>query len=149
MPNIITFYRENDPYGEFSNFAAYPIQLRSKIWPTSEHYFQARKYAGTAFEEMVRAAPTPMQAATLGRDRTLPLRKDWWVVKDEVMREAVYAKFIQHEELRQKLLATGDAVLVEHTENDRYWADGGTVGKGVNMLGKILMEVREKLRKAE
>lgn len=40
---------------------------------------------------------------------------------------------------------TGDAKLVEHTENDDYWGDGGD-GSGRNMLGQLLMKVRRKLR---
>jgi ribA/ribD-fused uncharacterized protein len=61
------------------------------------------------------------------------------------MREAVLAKFSQHPELRAELLATGDAKLVEHTDSDAYWGDGGD-GSGRNMLGTILMEVRARLR---
>jgi hypothetical protein len=61
------------------------------------------------------------------------------------MREVVLAKFTQHTEIREILLGTGDALLIEHTENDNYWGDGGD-GQGKNMLGKILMQVREKLR---
>jgi N-glycosidase YbiA len=60
------------------------------------------------------------------------------------MRDVVLPKFSQHEELRQLLLSTGDAKIVEHTERDDYWGDGG--GSGKNMLGRILMEVRERLR---
>jgi len=53
-------------------------------------------------------------------------------------------KFTQHQELKKRLLATGTARLVEHTENDSYWGDGGD-GSGKNMLGKILMDVRQRL----
>jgi ribA/ribD-fused uncharacterized protein len=60
------------------------------------------------------------------------------------MRKAVRAKFTQHPDLRAILLGTGDARLVEHTENDSYWGDGGD-GSGKNWLGKILMEIREEL----
>jgi ribA/ribD-fused uncharacterized protein len=66
-----------------------------------------------------------MIAARLGRDRKKRLRADWESVKVSVMREAVEAKFRQHDELRELLLGTGDARLVEHTENDNYWGDGG------------------------
>ena len=65
--------------------------------------------------------------------------------KDEVMLRAVLAKFTQHAGLRDTLLATGDAMLVEHTRNDSYWGDGGD-GRGRNMLGQILVNVREELR---
>jgi len=81
----------------------------------------------------------------MGRDRKRPLRRDWEKVKDNIMREAVLAKFTQHEDLRAILLGTGDARLVEHTVNDSYWGDGGD-GSGRNRLGEILMSVREELR---
>ena len=140
----ILFYRVKDEYGEFSNFAAFPIDLRGRRWPTSEHYFQAQKFVGTSHEETVRQAKSPMIAARLGRSRAHPLRTDWETVKDEIMREALRAKFTQHPRLFSLLLATGDANLVEHTNNDSYWGDGGD-GTGRNRLGELLMELRGQL----
>jgi ribA/ribD-fused uncharacterized protein len=87
----------------------------------------------------------PMIAARLGRDRKKKLRWDWESVKVGFMTDAVRAKFTQHEDIRKVLLDTGDAKLVEHTENDSYWGDGGD-GSGRNMLGQVLMRVREELR---
>jgi ribA/ribD-fused uncharacterized protein len=142
---VINFYATTDEYGCFSNFSRHPIELGGKTWPTSEHYFQAQKFAGTEHEEDVRNAPTAMIAARLGRSRERPLRRDWDDVKDRIMLEAVRAKFIQHDDLRAILLGTGDARLVEHTANDSYWGDGGD-GSGRNRLGEILMQVREELR---
>jgi ribA/ribD-fused uncharacterized protein len=143
---VINFYHLNEPYGEFSNFARFLVRLGGKTWPTSEHYFQAQKFAGEPREEEICKAKTPSEAARLGRDRKVKLRSDWESVKDQIMREVVLAKFTQHEELRELLLSTGDATLVEHTENDGYWGDGGD-GSGRNMLGRILMSVREELRR--
>lgn len=147
MNQVINFYHLREAFGDFSNFAWYAIELDGKIWPTSEHYFQAQKFAGLPDEEAVRAAKSAREAAEMGRDRQRPLRPDWNELKDDVMRKAVFAKFTQHGELRDLLLSTGDATLVEHTTNDNYWGDGGD-GSGKNMLGKILMEVREQLRSA-
>ena len=141
----IVFYRVNEPYGEFSNFSPHPFELKGKSWPTSEHYFQAQKFAGTEHEEAVRLAKSPMVAARMGRSRERPLRADWEAVKDDIMREALRAKFVQHPALRSLLLKTGDTELVEHTRNDRYWADGGD-GTGKNRLGQLLMELRAELR---
>ena len=84
-----------------------------------------------------------MVAARMGRSRKRPLRTDWESVKDAIMHEAVLAKFTQHADLRDILLGTGDSEIVEHTENDAYWGDGGD-GTGKNMLGMLLMELREK-----
>lgn len=141
----INFYLTGEKYGPFSNFSRHSVKLDGKTWPTSEHYFQAQKFAGTQYEEQVRKVKKPSEAAKMGRDRSLPLRKDWESVKDNVMRDAVYAKFTQHEDLKELLLSTGNDKLVEHTVNDSYWADGGD-GSGKNMLGIILMEVRDKIR---
>jgi ribA/ribD-fused uncharacterized protein len=142
---VITFYATTGEYGSFSNFSRHPLFLHGKRWRTSEHFFQAQKFQGTAYEEAVGDCKTPREAANLGRSRKLPLRRDWEAVKDQVMLEAVRAKFTQHDELKELLLGTGDALLVEHTEKDSYWGDGGD-GSGKNRLGQILMKVREELR---
>src|SRR5215469_12825710 len=115
----IHFYRVGEAYGGFSNLSPHPVELNGRVWPTSEHYFQSQKFAGTEHEEAVRAAKSPMVAARMGRSRERPLRPDWESVKEEIMREALRAKFAQHASLRSLLLATGDAELVEHTKNDR------------------------------
>ena len=141
----ILFYRVSDPYGEFSNFSPHPFHLHGKTWPTSEHYFQAQKFAGTTHEEEIRLTDSPMVAARMGRSLARPLRADWEAVKDDIMREALRAKFTQHPSLRSLLLGTGNANLVEHTKNDRYWADNGD-GTGKNRLGQLLMELRKQLR---
>jgi N-glycosidase YbiA len=143
----ILFYRLNEPHGEFSNFSPHGFELKGKSWPTSEHYFQSQKFQGTEHEEEIRLAKSPMIAARMGRSRQRPLRADWESVKDDVMREALRAKFTQNPALKSLLLDTGDGRLVEHTANDRYWADNGD-GSGRNRLGELLMELREELRKA-
>lgn len=143
-PGVIRFYSVAADYGFLSNFAPYPIVLDGKRWPTSEHYFQAQKFDTAKDRDAVRAAGSPMLAARVGRDRKRKLRRDWESAKVAVMRKAVGAKFRQHESLAAMLLATGTAKLVEHTESDSYWGDGGD-GSGKNMLGRILMDVRAEL----
>ena len=145
MSEPIKFYSTGDAYGDFSNFAGYPIKIGKKIWPTVEHYFQAMKFSDKGEQGRIRKAKSPMLAARMGRDRKRQLRRDWESAKVNVMREAVMAKFTQHDELREMLLSTEDAKIIEHTSNDDYWGDGGD-GRGKNMLGRILMDVREKLR---
>jgi ribA/ribD-fused uncharacterized protein len=145
MSEVINFYSVSDDFGCFSNFAAYPIQLDGKRWPTSEHYFQAQKFEDPPHQENIRQTKSPMIAARMGRDRKKKLRPDWESVKVAIMRRAVSAKFTQHEDIRAILLSTAKAKIVEHTENDDYWGDGGD-GSGKNMLGRILMEIRENLQ---
>ena len=96
-------------------------------------------------QEEIRQIASPMDTAIEGRDRQNPLRPDWEEVKDEVMLQALRMKFSQNPEIAKELLATGDAILIENTRNDDYWADGGD-GSGKNKLGLLLMQVREELK---
>jgi ribA/ribD-fused uncharacterized protein len=85
---------------------------------------------------------TPGKAKRAGRN--LQLRHDWEKVKYDVMLDIVFAKFYQHPELAAKLLATGDAELIEgNWWNDTTW--GVCNGVGSNWLGRILMMVRARL----
>ena len=58
------------------------------------------------------------------------------------MYEGLQHKFGQNEDLRKKLLETGDRKLIQHTDRDKYWGDGGN-GKGENRLGVLLMRLRD------
>lgn len=140
----IKFYEPEDKNGYLSNFAAYPLDLKSKIWPTSEHYYQSQKVVGTPFEEKIRMCKTPKEAFDMTRLPEFPVRKDWFEIRDDVMFEAAFAKFSQHEELRRRLIETGDHVLIEESPVDYYWGCGSD-GTGSNVLGKILMALRKKL----
>ena len=145
----IYFYSQHEaPYGCFSNFSAHSFTLDGAYWPTSEHYFQAQQFAGTPHAEEVRQAKTPKDAANIGRERKRPLRKDWEEIKDDVMRRAVIRKFETHPDIRVILLATGEEEIVENAPGDYYWGCGAD-GSGKNMLGQILMEVRQILRERE
>ena len=143
----IYFYGTRTQYGCFSNFSRHGFELDGVWWPTSEHYFQAQKFAGTPHADQIREVKTPKEAARMGRDRSRPLRSDWERVKDDIMRKAVLRKFETHADIREVLLSTGDAPIVENAPGDYYWGCGAD-GSGKNMLGQILMEVREILRDA-
>lgn len=143
-PARISFSGLRAEHGYLSNFWPTPITLKGVVWPTSEHYFQAQKFAGTAHEEAIRQVHSPMIAARMGRSRTRPLRPDWDTVKEQIMLEALRAKFGQHADLAARLRATGDALLVEHRARDAYWGDGAD-GRGRNRLGALLMCVRDEL----
>ena len=65
---IVNFYSVSDAYGEFSNFAPYPLQLDGERWPTSEHFFHAQKFEDGASRQSIRQTNSPMQAARLERD---------------------------------------------------------------------------------
>lgn len=140
----IRFYETDKAYGCFSNFSRHPINFDGGVWPTSEHYFQAQKFLNKDDVDAIREAPTPFVATQIGRERNRSLRHDWDSVRDQVMLDVLRAKFMQHTELREILVSTQGAQLVEHTKNDRYWGDGGD-GTGQNRLGTLLEKVRAEL----
>ena len=144
----ITFYDRGSPYYEFTNFYPAPFTVEGKTWPTSEHYFQAQKFVGTPYMEIIRKLSTSREAFQITRDPTVSQwkREDWEDVKDDIMLNALTCKFTQHASLGKKLSKTSDKWLVEHTANDSYWADGGD-GTGQNKLGQFLMQVRRELKK--
>lgn len=127
MTDPILFYSTAGEHGCFSNFSRDSIDLDGRVWKTSEHYFQAQKFFGVNEEQFnkIHAAKTPGDAAKLGRDRSVKMRKDWESVKNNVMHKVVHAKFSQNIKLKEILLSTADAKLVEHTSKDSYWGDGG------------------------
>ena len=143
----IHFYNRDELYYEFTNFALYRVMIDDKVWPTTEHYFQAQKFIGTPYMELIRRLPAPRLAFDFSRKPEVShwRRNDWEQVKEKVMEKALWAKFTQHPVLYKMLLDTGNRRLVEHTSNDRYWGDGGD-GSGKNRLGNLLMDVRQKLR---
>jgi ribA/ribD-fused uncharacterized protein len=144
--NQIRFYSHNGPFGAFSNFSDHPVTINGKYYPTTEHYFQSQKFINdSSFMETIRVASTPAIAKKLGSSRTHILRNDWENVKEDIMLTALRAKFTQHPNLKQLFLSTDDKILVEHTINDSYWADGGD-GTGLNRLGHCLMIVRDELK---
>lgn len=144
----IYFYKADQPYGCFSNFSLHPIQLEGTWWSTVEHYYQAQKFVGTENEGLIvtiQNVKTPMEAATIGRDRTLKLRCDWEQVKTQVMWQGVLIKFLTHSDIQNILLDTGEELIVEDSPIDYYWGCGRDK-TGQNQLGKILMKVRQEIR---
>jgi N-glycosidase YbiA len=139
----IKFYRIKEPHGYMSNFYRAKIFLDDKWWETTEHYYQAMKTRNPEQREQVRSAKTPQEAREIGQ--TVELHAMFDVLKDSVMKDCVMAKFVQHPDLKEKLLSTGDEELIEDSPVDWYWGCGKD-GTGKNMLGKVLMEIRTALR---
>jgi len=100
MP-VIKFYKVNDCFGYFSNFSKHPFELDDKMWLTSEHYFQSRKFLNENVKDKIRSVVSPMEAALIGRNRSYTLVESWECIKDDVMREAVFAKFYQSKGIKE------------------------------------------------
>lgn len=146
----IRFLKLKDPFGFFSNFWPAVVVIEGKKYPTNEHWYQSRKYVGTdpVWQEAIRLAPSAWDAMRMGRDKTKTMRSDWDDVKEAEMMTGLRAKFTQYPFLRAGLLSTGDREIIEASVKDSYWAEGPD-GKGLNRLGKLIMELREEFRTEE
>lgn len=140
-PSILGF---NGEYRWLSNFWEAKIVWRGKVWPTVEHAYQAAKFGSPTVQEEIRSAPTPGKAKRMGRE--YQARIDWDGIKRDIMHELSRCKYEQHQDLRRKLLATGTRPIVEvNSWGDYYWGTNQSL-KGRNLLGFILMNIRDQLR---
>jgi ribA/ribD-fused uncharacterized protein len=146
----VHFYRANDKsFGAFSNLFRRSISFEGAIYATAEHAYQAGKARTPAVRAWLMAAPTPALLAMAAHGLYYwDIAPDWSRSKFSRMRRVLLAKFTQHPDLAQLLLSTGHARLVETPTTDspvnRTWGEVRGVGK--NMLGRLLMEIREELR---
>lgn len=131
-------------YRFLSNFWPCDILFDGLSYPSTENAFQAAKTNNL----LDRARFTEYTSGTAKREgKRLKLRSDWDEVRLQVMYEINRYKYTIHSDLRAKLLATGDAYLMEgNTWHDTYWGVDLESGKGQNHLGKILMRIREELK---
>lgn len=145
----IKFYRANEkPYGAFSNLYRREIVFEGVTYATSEHAYQAGKPRKDAVREWLLAAPTPSLLAMAAHGLYVwDIQPGWSKTKFDRMKRVLQAKFTQHTDLAKLLLSTGKARLVEAATVDnlvnRTWGEVDGVGR--NMLGQLLMEVREEL----
>jgi hypothetical protein len=148
MPEIIKFYIKEEPYGFLSNFWRVEQYSHGKNYKvkTNENGYQSEKAKDPLMRDWIAKAPTAYAAMMAGKNlKPDEIVDDWDNKKVEVMRIGLLAKFSQNYLLGQALLRTGDAILIEDSPTDMFW--GGRLEGSQNMLGKLLMEVREELRK--
>ena len=131
-------------YSFLSNFHIAPVTYNGLCYPSSEAAFQAQKCM-TDEERKKFCKFSPSEAKYYGR--TVNLRPDWEDVKEQIMEDIVRAKFTQNQYLGDWLLDTGDAELIEGNNwGDTTWGVDIRTKKGKNLLGKILMKIRDELK---
>jgi ribA/ribD-fused uncharacterized protein len=146
----IRFYRASEkPYGAFSNLYRRTITFEGEAFPTSEHAYQAGKPRKPEVRQWILDAPSPALLAMAAHGLYYwDITPGWSKIKFDRMRAVLRAKFTQHEDLAELLLSTGNSKLIETATVDntvnRLW--GEVNGQGKNMLGLMLMELREELR---
>jgi ribA/ribD-fused uncharacterized protein len=144
----------------------YPEDSEKYEWPTVEHYFQAAKFSGPGennlkYAQEILKQKTPALAKRLGSNRNPPngakIREDWdketehllndiiLKTKDIIMINAIKEKFSQNQDIQKGLLDTFPKILIEKSQTDNYWGSGRN-GEGLNMLGKIIIDYRNKIK---
>jgi ribA/ribD-fused uncharacterized protein len=152
MPDTITSF--SGDYAWLSNF--FPLRPEHRIafagleWSTVEHAYQASKTIIRGEQILINRCHWPGSAKRIGR--TVTLRSDWDSVKVAMMEDFLSQKF-EDPELTRKLLATGDAKLVEgNLWHDNFWGSctcPRCANHGQNWLGILLMELRDLLDQAD
>lgn len=153
----ITITKVKEESGWLSCMSAYPVKYKGVQYKTCEALFQALRFKNhPEIQEEIINQQSPMGAKMKARkNRSLLNREDKW---DEapsdipLMEKCLKLKLKQHPELKDKLIATGDAKIIEDCsthdrESARFWGavkkDGKWVGE--NVFGKLWMEIREEL----
>ena len=149
----VYFWRNNTP---FSNFYRKPFDYKGYKLLFSEQAFMIEK--ALQFDpskvDLIANAKYPQDAKALGRQIRNYNDRIWSAKRYHAMVQALEAKFTDPE-LRKILLETGDRIIVEASPYDRIWGVGLSEEdddlyagnwKGQNLLGKALMEVRDKLQ---
>jgi len=150
MPKYIAKFNGTD-YKFLSNFWKAEITYEGIKYPSSEHAYQASKTLEVVERQAIADLTKCGDAKRAGRKVTL--RKDWDDVKDGIMLDILRIKFSMHPDLKQKLIDTGDAILVEgNTWHDKHFGVcycDECNGLGKNMLGELLMKVREECKEQQ
>ena len=143
----IWFWAGGAPAHRFlSNHYPSPFTIDAVTYATVEHWYQSSKVLDPEERRRVIEAPTPLAAKE--RVKEVTIRSDWDDLKLDVMKRGAMEKFRQNRDLAERLVATGDAELVHHSDwSDVFWAVDRKHG-GLNHMGRILMELRDHFREA-
>jgi len=157
--NVVFFYGVKNVNGEFSNHFVREFKVNGNKFRCVEQYMMAQKaliFRDFETFNKIMNSKDPVEMKHLGREVKNFNAEKWNEVKVKVVKNAVFAKFSQNWDLRKMLLETGDKLIAESNPMDRTWgigickSDKEVMAKmdewGENLLGKIMMEVREELR---
>lgn len=141
----IGFYERD--YYVFSNFSAFKIEWQGRMFATSEHAYQWSKFAqgnapAQAVAQMILESKSAHEAFKIAQKYKSLQLENWNDVKRGIMKQILQEKARQHDYVREKLIKTGNAVLIEDSWRDSEWG-WGPEKDGKNLLGKLWMEIRK------
>jgi len=152
--DVVVFYKTKESFGGLSNMASgYPLNIHGVRIPTSEALYQACRYPHLPdVQKEIIGQHSPMTAKMKSKPHRKDSRSDWDEVRYKIMRWCLRVKLAQHyKEFGRLLLATRDRPIVEQSRKDDYWGakvvdEVGETLVGQNVLGRLLMELREVLK---
>ena len=148
----VVFYRTRESFGALSNMASgFRLDVNGTIIPSSEALYQACRFPNRPdVQKQIISQRSPMAAKMKSKRHYPESRADWESIRVAVMRWCLRVKLAQHpESFGAQLLATGQRPIVEQSRRDRYWGAvpiDGEVLVGRNILGRLLMELRDQFR---
>lgn len=147
----ISFRKTNEKFGGLSNMASgFPLEVNGVHIRTAEALYQACRFPHMPdVQRLILDERSPMTAKMRSKPYREDTRPDWDVIRVPVMKWCLRVKLAQNWATFGDLLrATGDRPIVEDSRKDDYWGakkiDDETLS-GKNVLGRILMELRQKL----
>ena len=145
--DVVGFYERE--FYPFSNFSSFQVEYKGRLWPTSEHAYQASHFFDTAPElvEEIANARSAHVAFKIAKANADKAPENWHDIKAGVMLEICRAKLEQNPYVERKLRQTGDLYMVEDSPYDDFWG-WGPDKKGRNELGKVWMKLRDELKKS-
>ena len=155
----ILFSSDLTEFKEFSTGYDAPMQIDGMTFPTVEHYLQwskAKQFGDAGTQSKILKTTSPKSVKTYGDKVTGFKEEEWAETRDGIMATALKAKFMQHADLKTKLLSTGDTPIGEANARDKYWGIGTGAATGIakrpskwpgkNRLGQLLMDLLRELK---
>jgi len=149
---MIAFTKVALPFGWLGNMSAHKITYGGRTWRTAEALFQALRFEDETIINAIHAATSPMTAKMIAKKNKKSMIIEKIGAEDlDNMRMVLRLKIEQHPHLRNELLATKDAAIIEDTSKRASHSPWGAKYKdqiwvGDNLLGRLWMEVRDELR---
>lgn len=147
----ITFKSTKAHFGALSNMASgFPVKVNGIMVRNVELLYQALRFPDypEVQKELIQFA-SPISAKRFGRKHINKTRPDWNRYRFQIMKLCIEIKLYQnYDNFSKMLLATKDMPIVEYTDKDKVWGavEEGEYYVGTNALGRLLMELREKVR---
>lgn len=150
--DCVVFLKTNELYGGLSNMAGrYPVKVNGIYVRSSEALYQACRFPHLPHaQEVILQQTSPMTAKMKSKPFRKDSRPDWERVRVSVMRWCLRVKLAHHQDsFGRLLLATKEQFIVEESRKDSFWGakpEGDETLVGYNVLGRLLMELREELK---